>query len=152
MSGFADLMARFTGAVCTGDAAAAAACFTDEGAYHDVFYGTFRGRAAIVDMIENHFYRDGEELRWDMFDPVSDGKTGYVRYIFSTKVKTTGQRSIFEGIVCARLKDGLFDDYDEVANTAPGLSMSGAPDATLLRFSTRQAAALRARGEAARHL
>ena len=103
-------------------------------------------------MIENHFYRDGEDIRWDVFTPVSDGETGYARYIFSTTVKATGARSIFEGVAIARLSGGLFADYDEVANVAPGLNMSGVSEVTLARFSARQAKALRARDEATRHL
>ena len=49
---FPDLLARFTGAVEAGDGAALAALFTDDGVYHDTFYGAFQGREAIRDMLE----------------------------------------------------------------------------------------------------
>ena len=44
---FADLIGRMTRAAAAGDGAGVADCFTDDGVYHDVFYGTFTGRAAI---------------------------------------------------------------------------------------------------------
>jgi len=43
---FEALLGRFTAAV-----------FTDDGLYHDVFYGAFQGRAKIAEMLEEHFGR-----------------------------------------------------------------------------------------------
>ena len=40
-----------TQAICRGDAEAAADCFAENGVYHDGFYGEFKGRAAIADMV-----------------------------------------------------------------------------------------------------
>jgi hypothetical protein len=34
-------------------------------------------------MINDTFYKDATEFRWDMLDPVSDGRTLYARYAFS---------------------------------------------------------------------
>ena len=152
---FSDLLDRFTRAAAAGDGAGVAACFTEDGAYHDVFYGTFRGRAAIADMIENHFHRDGEEFRWDMFDPMDDGAKGYARYVFSYRSKLpefAGRRAVFEGVVTATLRDGLIAEYHEVANAATGLSMMGFDNDRLARFAMKQATELCARPEAARHL
>ena len=41
---FSDLIVRLTQAIVRGDGAAAAACFTDDGVYHDAFYGAFGDR------------------------------------------------------------------------------------------------------------
>src|SRR5207247_68161 len=57
--------------------------FTEDGVYHDVFYGAFAGRAKIAELIDDWFYRTATDFRWDMHDPVSDGETLYARYTFS---------------------------------------------------------------------
>lgn len=149
-----DLLGDLTRAAAAGDGAGVAACFTEDGAYHDVFYGTFRGRAAITDMIENHFHRDGEDFRWDIFEPVDDGASGYARYVFSYRSKLpafAGRRAVFEGVAVVKLRDGLIAEYGEVANAATGLSMLGFPEARLAKFAAKQAKELCERDEAARH-
>ena len=154
MSDLTPLMARFAAAAEAGDGAALAACFTEDGVYHDVFYGDFEGRAEIARMLEEVFHRDGEEFRWDMIDPVATGERGYVRYLFSYRSKLpghAGRRAVFEGVAVLRLKGGLIADYDEVANVATGLSLMGFADARLAKFAAKQARALLARPEAARH-
>ena len=42
--------------------------FTEDGVYHDVFYGAFAGRAKIAEMIDDWFYRTATDFRWDMHD------------------------------------------------------------------------------------
>ena len=154
MTTFRDLIEQFANAACHGDGERVAACFTPDGVYHDVFYGAFQGREAIRDLIENHFHRDGEAFRWDMIDPIAAGDRGYARYLFSYRSRmpdASGNRAVFEGVVCVRLEGGLIAEYDEVANAATGLSLIGFSDARLGRFASRQAETLSARPEAARH-
>lgn len=142
-------------AAVAGDGAGVAACFTPDGTYHDVFYGAFTGRDAIVDMIENHFHRDGEDFRWDLHDAVDNGTTGYVRYVFSYTSRLAdyaGARSVFEAVSICQLRDGLIADYREVGNAAAGLSLMGFPERRIARFIAREAAALTARPEAAPHI
>jgi hypothetical protein len=55
---FRALLERMTRAICAGDGAAAAACFPEQGIYHDAFYGEFAGRAEIAGMVCNFFHRD----------------------------------------------------------------------------------------------
>ena len=150
---FEDLIKRMADAACRGDGAGVAACFTPDGVYHDVFYGSFRG-AEIVDMIEGHFHRDGTAFRWDVNDPVSDGFVGYARYVFSFDSRLEGhegKRACFEGVAICALRDGLIADYREVANAGTGLSMIGFDDARLAKFMRREAKELLARGEAENH-
>ena len=59
---FSGLIQNMIAAACRGDGAGVAACFTPEGVYHDVFYGSFRGPAEIARMIEGHFHRDGSDF------------------------------------------------------------------------------------------
>ncbi|MDP6352535.1 MAG: nuclear transport factor 2 family protein [Alphaproteobacteria bacterium] len=152
---FGALMAKMTGAASAGDGAAVAECFTPDGTYHDVFYGAFTGADAIQDMIENYFHRDAANFRWDLHDPVDDGETGYVRYVFSYDSKLPeagGKRALFEGIGVVRLKNGLIAHYSEVANTAPGLLMMGFAPERMAKIMARQGDELKGRDEAAGHI
>jgi hypothetical protein len=151
---FSGLIQHMIAGACRGDGAHVAACFTPDGAYHDVFYGSFLGRAEIARMIEEHFRRDGQDFRWDVHDPVEAGGIGYARYVFSYRSRLEGcegRRAVFEGVAICRLAEGLIADYREVANAATGLSLMGFDDARLARFVARQAAELTARDEAAAH-
>lgn len=154
ISAFSTLIHELTGAIIRNDAAAACACFTETGAYHDVFYGSFNG-AAIETLVNQRFHRDGQNFRWDIHDPVDDGRVGYARYVFSydsTLEAFKGQRVVFEGVAICQLKGELIDQYREVADAAPGLLQLGFNDERLAKFIRREATALLARPESARHL
>src|ERR1044071_509891 len=71
----AALLKDFCSAVERRDGKAFAELFTEDGVYHDVFYGAFKGRAKIAEMIDDWFHRTARDFRWEMFRPVSDGKT-----------------------------------------------------------------------------
>jgi ketosteroid isomerase-like protein len=129
--------------------------FCPDGVYHDVFYGAFIGRQTIAEMVDEWFYKTASDFRWDMRDPVSDGRTLYAHYAISYKSllpEANGARALFEGVAIMRLRDGLIADYREVAATGTGfIDMNFAPERIAKIFS-RQAAALKARPEMARHL
>ncbi len=153
-AGLAALLDAFTKAVAAGDGAGFAALFTEDGCYHDVFYGAFRGRAAIADMLENRFHRDAGNFRWDMHDPVRDGEIGYARYVFSYDSKLAGaegRRVVFEGVSIFRLSGDRIKDYREVANVGPGLVALGFAPERIAKILGRQAAELAARPEAGGH-
>ena len=145
---FCDAVEQHNGAAC-------AQLFTEDGIYHDVFYGAFAGRAKIAEMIDDWFYRTAEDFRWDMHDPVSDGKTLYARYTFSYRSllpEAKGARVMFEGVAIMTLRDGLIAEYHEVANAATGfVDMNFAPE-RIAKIIARHGAALKARPEMARHL
>jgi ketosteroid isomerase-like protein len=132
-----------------------AALFTEDGVYHDVFYGAFEGRAKIGELIDDWFYRTAEEFRWVMHDPVSDGQTLYARYTFSYKStlpEAKGARVMFEGVSIMTLRDGLIANYHEVANTAPAfVDLNFAPE-RIAKLMARQGAELKSRPEMQRHL
>ncbi len=105
-------------------------------------------------MIEGHFHRDGQDFRWDINDPVSDGTVGYARYVFSYVSRLAGyegKRACFEGVAICRLSGGLIAHYSEVANAATGLSLIGFDDERLARFVAKQATHLLQRPEAQEH-
>lgn len=151
----AALLRAFCDAVETRNGAAFAALFTDDGVYHDVFYGPFEGHARIAEMIDDWFYRTAEDFRWVMHDPVSDGTTLYARYTFSYRSKlpeANGARAMFEGVAIMRLRDGRIVEYHEVANTAPAfVDLNFAPE-RITKIIAKQGAALKARDEMKRHL
>jgi len=151
---FAGLMKALAAAAMAGDGARFAAMFAEDGVYHDVFYGEFRGRAAIRDMLENRFHRDAENFRWDFHDPVSDGEIGYARYVFSYDSRlpdSVGRRGLFEGVSIVRLAGGRIRDYREVANVGPGLARLGFAPERLEKVMARMARELTGRDEAAGH-
>ena len=129
--------------------------FTEDGVYHDVFYGAFAGRSKIAEMIDDRFYRTATDFRWDMHSPVSDGKTLYARYTFSyrsTLPEANGARAMFEGVAIMTLRGGKIAEYHEVANTATGfVDMNFAPE-RIAKIFAKQGAALKARPEMKRHL
>jgi ketosteroid isomerase-like protein len=137
------------------DGKAFAELFTEDGVYHDVFYGAFAGRTKIAEMIDDWFYRTATDFRWDMHAPVSDGHTLYARYTFSyrsTLPEAKGARAMFEGVAIMKLRDEGIAEYHEVANTAPGfVDMNFAPE-RIAKIVAKQGAALKARPEMARHL
>ncbi|HEX5775946.1 MAG TPA: nuclear transport factor 2 family protein [Caulobacteraceae bacterium] len=154
-AGFRALLDAFAAAAVAGDGQRFAALFTEDGCYHDVFYGAFRGREAIADMIENRFHRDAENFRWDLHDPVRDGGVAYARYVFSYDSKlagSQGKRALFEGVGIFRLDGDLIRDYREVANAAPGLLALGFAPERVAKFLAREARELAGRAEAQGHV
>ena len=152
---FAALMDDFAAAAVAGDGTRLAALFTEDGVYHDVFYGSFVGRAAIADMLENRFHRDAENFRWDMHDPVRVGDVGYARYVFSYDSKLAGaegRRGLFEGVCILRLRGDAIESYREVAHVGPGLWRLGFEPERLAKVMARHAQELAERPDAHGHL
>ena len=104
------MLRAFCDAVEQHDGNALANLFTEDGVYHDVFYGAFAGRAKIAEMIDDWFYRTATDFRWDMHAPVSDGHTLYARYTFSyrsTLPEAKGARAMFEIFVAELGASGI---------------------------------------------
>ena len=150
-----ELLKRFCSAVERRDGKAFAALFAEDGVYHDVFYGDFRGRERIAAMIDDWFYRTAKDFRWDMHRPVSDGRMLYAYYTFSyvsTLPEAQGRRVGFEGVSMMGLRDGLITEYREVANVGPAFVALGfAPERTA-KILAKEGAHLRERPEFARHV
>lgn len=149
------MLRSFCDAVERRDGKAVAELFTEDGVYHDVFYGAFEGRAKIAELIDDWFYRTATDFRWDMHTPVSDGETLYARYTFSYKStlpEAQGARAMFEGVAIMKLRDGKITCYHEVANTAPAfVDIKFAPE-RIAKIVAKQGAELKARPEMKRHL
>jgi len=149
------MLRAFCDAVEQRNGRAFAELFTEDGVYHDVFYGAFAGRDKIAEMIDDWFYRTATDFRWDMHDPVTDGTTLYARYTFSyrsTLSEANGARAMFEGVAIMTLRDGRIAGYHEVANTAPAfVDLKFAPE-RIAKIVAKQGMELKQRPEMQRHL
>ena len=146
------MLREFCDAVERHDGKRFADLFCENGVYHDVFYGEFAGRAKIAEMIDDWFFKSATDMRWDMHDPVCDGRILYARYTISSYMSLLPEAGCSRGVAIMRLRDGRIADYREVANTGPGfVDMNFAPE-RIAKILRRQGDALKARPEIARHL
>lgn len=130
------LLERLTQAICRGDAEAAAACFAESGVYHDGFYGEFKGRAAIADMVRRHFHGNAADFSWTLSDVAAEGDRGYASYAFAYTSKMPGSEGLragFSGICKVRLNDGLIERYEEIFERAQVLARLGFADERILK-------------------
>jgi ketosteroid isomerase-like protein len=149
------MLREFCDAVEKRDGRRFADLFCPDGVYHDVFYGPFIGRQKIAEMVDEWFYKSATDFRWDMRDPVGDGRTLYAYYVISYKSllpEAHGARAVFEGVAIMRLRDGRIADYREVAATGTGFVDMGFAPERIAKIFSRQAEALKARPDMARHL
>jgi ketosteroid isomerase-like protein len=155
MPDFQALLAEFTAAVEAGDGARLAALFCADGVYNDVFYGAFRGRDAIAEMIDKHFWGHARDFVWEMKAPVCDGQTGYAHYVFSytsTLDEAAGRRVVFEGYARFDLADDGIKEYSEVFDAGLALAQLGFPPPRLARHLDKAAARLRGKYRGTRHI
>ncbi|MEX1036806.1 MAG: nuclear transport factor 2 family protein [Sneathiella sp.] len=126
---FREFLKRFSSAAEAGDGEAFAACFTEDGIYHDYVYGDHKGRAEISDMMENQFHRDaGTDYRWEMFDPICEDNLAYawsLSSFTSTVPEFTGQKVVIDGMSRFELRDGLIADYRESVNGGVAMAQLG---------------------------
>jgi ketosteroid isomerase-like protein len=148
------LLKQFTSAVERRDGKAFAELFAEDGVYHDVFYGPFKGRVKIAEMIDDWFHRTARDFRWEMFRPVSDGKSLYAYYTFSyvsTLPEAKGKRVGFDGVSMMQLSDGLITEYREVANSSMGLLEIGFAPERVAKILGKEAKHIKERPEWKRH-
>jgi hypothetical protein len=152
---FADLLAAFTKAIVANDGAGLGALFTEDGIYADEFFGAHRGRAAIAAMLQR-FHDTGSDYRWDFFEPVSDGRTGYAGFRFSYRSRlpeSAGRPVMFEGISRFLLaENGLIAHYGEAFDRGVALVQLGFPAERIRRIVEKAAASQNATPEARAHL
>ena len=148
------LLKAFTSAVEHRNGKAFAELFTEDGVYHDVFYGAFKGREKIAEMIDDWFHRTARDFRWEMFRPVSDGTMLYAYYTFSyvsILPEANGKRVGFDGVSMMQLKDGLITEYREVANSSIGLLEIGFAPERVAKILGKEAKHIKERPEWKRH-
>jgi limonene-1,2-epoxide hydrolase len=151
---FTDLLAAFAAAVVANDGAGLAALFTTDGIYADEFFGAHKGRTAIAVMLRR-FHDTGQDYRWDFFDPVFDGSTGYARYYFSYRSLLPGCEDrpvVFAGIGCFQMEGGLIALYREAFDRGVALAQLDFPAERIKRVLQKAAATQNQTPEAQAHL
>ena len=116
---FENITNKFTKYVCSNEGEKLAALFSDTGVYHDYIYGNFKGKKNIKNMLTNYFHRDGENLRWEMYDHAFKDNIGYAkfRFEFTSKIPIyKGKNVVISGISFFRLKLGSIVEYKESVN------------------------------------
>ncbi|MBU1375443.1 MAG: nuclear transport factor 2 family protein [Alphaproteobacteria bacterium] len=151
---FQRILAAFTGAIEAGDAGGVAALFAPNGEYHDGVYGVFRGPADIERLFRDHWFKETENYRWEMLEPVFGGRVGYTNWLFSYNLKAPerNSRMVMEGASQFVLRsDGLIERYREWVEGAGALLRAGAPQDRVLSLVFQHDDAVRARPDAAPH-
>jgi len=155
MVDFESVLARFCAAVEGNDGPGLAALFAPDGIYNDYLYGPFQGHEAIAKMLNTHFWGDAKDFRWQMIDPVCDGRVGYARYLFSfTSVMPAypNRRVVLEGTSIFHFHpDGLIESYRETAHGAAAMSQLGVEPDRMAGKSRKWAEELLSREETAPH-
>ena len=125
---FASLLGDFTLSAESGDGARFASHFTGDAVYYDYIYGPHRGRADIAHMMQNLFHRDATDYRWEMFDPVFDGRQGYawsLSSFTSTIPQFKGRRVVIDGMSRFIVRDGKIAEYRESVNGGVAMAPLG---------------------------
>lgn len=154
MTDFTTMLGRFTAAVVANDGAGLASLFTADGVYDDGFYGEYAGREEIVRMLQ-HFHETGTNFRWDFFDVLSDGMTGYARYRFSYAAKMPGSEGkpvVFEGVSHFVFRDRLIAHYSETFDRGMALAQQDFAAERIKRVLVKLADKQNASAEAQDHL
>ncbi len=152
---FTALLNRFCDAATRGDGEAFAACFTEDGVYHDYIYGPHTGRAAIADMLVDLFHRDAADYDWRMFDPVFDGTIGYawsLSKFTSTIPEFKDKHVVIDGMSRFVVKDGLIAEYRESVNGGVAMAQLGVSAPRIEKVLKRWAGWLRQRPEVQKYL
>jgi hypothetical protein len=154
MTDFENLLSRFGAAVAANDGKTLVALFGSDGVYDDGFFGEFAGREAIAGMLQ-HFHETGMNLRWDFFDAISDGRTGYARYRFSYASKMPGAEGkpvVFEGIGHFTFQGGLIERYSEMFDRGVALAQQDFSPERIKRILMKYAAKQNAQAGPKEHL
>jgi ketosteroid isomerase-like protein len=152
---FASLLGDYTLSAESGDGARFANHFTEDAVYHDYIYGPHRGRADIAHMMQNLFHRDATDYRWEMFDPVFDGRQGYawsLSSFTSTIPQFKGRRVVIDGMSRFIVRDGLIAEYRESVNGGVAMAQLGVEPARMEKVFRRWTGWLSERPEALDYL
>jgi ketosteroid isomerase-like protein len=152
---FAQLLNDFTASAESGDGARFAAHFTEDSVYHDYIYGPHEGRADIAHMMESLFHRDAADYRWEMFDPVFDGTSGYAWSLssFTSRIPAfEGRHVVIDGMSRFILRDGLIAEYRESVNGGVAMAQLGVAPERMNKVFGRWAGWLRQRPETVDYL
>jgi len=149
------LLDRMTSAAEARDGVGFAACFTEDGVYHDYIYGDHVGRHDIQHMLEGYFLRDAKDYRWRFFDAVCDGDTGYawsLSRFTSTLPEFADRPVVIDGMSRFRLRGGMIADYAESVNGGVAMAQLGVAAPRMEKVLNKWAGWLKARPDVQAYL
>jgi len=153
---FARLLKKLTLAAEAADGQRFASCFTEDATYHDYIYGPHRGRVDIAHMLENLFRRDAaDDYRWEMFDPVFDGRIGYAWSLssFTSLVpQFKGKFVVIDGMSRFVIRNGLIAEYRESVNGGVAMAQLGVEPERMAKVMNRWSGWLKEQPETIDHL
>jgi hypothetical protein len=152
---FARLLNDFTLSAESGDGVRFAGHFTEDAIYYDYIYGPHKGRADIAHMMQNLFHRDATDYRWEMFDPVFNGETGYAWSLssFTSRVpQFQGKQVVIDGMSRFILRDGLIAEYRESVNGGVAMAQLGVEPERMTKVFQRWTGWLKGRPETVDYL
>ena len=152
---FRNLLDEFTRAAESGNGERFARHFTEDAVYHDYIYGPHRGRADIAHMLQDLFHRDATDYRWEMFDPVFDGRQGYawsLSSFTSTIPQFAGKRVVIDGMSRFIVRNGLVAEYRESVNGGVAMVQLGVEPERMAKVFSRWSGWLHERPETQAYL
>jgi ketosteroid isomerase-like protein len=152
---FAQLLNEFTHSAESGDGARFANHFTEDAIYYDYIYGPHKGRTDIAHMMQDLFHRDAADYRWEMFDPVFDGRKGYAWSLssFTSKIpQFKGRPVVIDGMSRFVVRDGLIAEYRESVNGGVAMAQLGVAPDRMTKVFARWTGWLRERPESVEYL
>jgi len=137
-----DLINEFVAAYNRQDMPALLACFTDDGVYHDNFYGRHAGPAGLRKMFEMMF-RDGKDYTWTTHMVLADAYHGAAEWSFSYTVtdavpRSAGRKVRMSGMSLFELKGGKIASYREYTDMGVALLQLGLPPESLAKVLSRR--------------
>jgi len=137
-----DLIDEFVRAFNRRDVPALLACFTDDGVYHDNFYGRHAGQAGLRRMFEMMF-RDGKDYAWTNQMALADDRRAATEWSFSYTVtdavpRSAGRKVRMSGMSLFELKGGKIASYREYTDVGVALLQLGLAPESLARVLARR--------------
>ncbi len=137
-----DLIQEFAAAFNRQDLPTLLACFTDDAAYYDTFYGRHQGRAGLRELFER-MYRDGRNYTWSMHVVIADALRAAGEWTFSYTVsdavpRSAGRNVRFSGMSLFELKGGKIASYREYFDSGVALLQLGFAPESLAKILARR--------------
>ncbi|HEV8441772.1 MAG TPA: nuclear transport factor 2 family protein [Methylomirabilota bacterium] len=124
------------------DVSALVDCFTEQGSYHDTFFGEHAGRAALGRMFERMFL-EGRDYAWTMETVVESPTHAAAEWAFSYVVteaipRSAGRKVRFRGMSLFELDHGKIAAYREYFDTGVALLQLGFNPESLAKVLARR--------------
>jgi hypothetical protein len=137
-----DIAHRFAAAFNTRDIEQVLDCFTQDAAYHDLFYGRFSGRSGLGSLFER-MYSEGECHEWRMTRVVNDAActVGEWQFTFTVSAavpRSSGRTLAFHGVSIFETRARLCHTYREYFDRGAALLGLGISPVAVARITAQR--------------